>query len=173
MADERGRQRPAAGGRSGDGRLLGAGLVAGRQDGGGDALGRFAIVYARGQWLWLVRPQGGASMRLMRGNTPVWSPRGDKLLFGSIHEDRVSVLDPATRRVRVLGRGPETSVSLIAWSPDGRIVAFEVRTRGVSTVSVVRVADGRRVHSWRPGADVTSLFFTRDGSRIVYTLLSI
>jgi hypothetical protein len=46
---------------------------------------------------------------------------------------------------------------------------FETRFRGVSTLSVIRVSDGRRLHAWRPGGDVTSLFFTRDGSRLVYS----
>jgi Tol biopolymer transport system component len=127
------------------------------------------IAYARGASIWLVRPQGGAGTRLVSGHTPVWSPRGDRLLFVSPREDSVSVVDVATRRVRVLARGPEAS--LPRWSPDGRRVVLETRVRGVSTLSVVRLSDGRRLHAWRPGGDVTSLFFTRDGSRLVYTRL--
>jgi Tol biopolymer transport system component len=127
------------------------------------------LAYDRAGWIWTVRLQGGSSTRLARGWKPVWSPRGDKLLYVSWRDDAVSVIDIATRRVRVLARAPE--VSLPAWSPDGRRVALELRTRGVSTLSVVRASDARRLHAWQPGGDVSSLFFTRDGARLVYTRL--
>jgi hypothetical protein len=39
----------------------------------------------------------------------------------------------------------------------------------VSTIAVVRISDGRRLHTWRPGGDLHSLFFTRDGTRLVYS----
>jgi len=110
-------------------------------------------------------------LRLPRGahlghSDVAWSPRGDRLLFRSARGDSAGVVDLATRRVQVLARAPEVSAS--AWSPDGRRIALELRSRGVTTLSVVRVSDTRRLHSWQPGGDVTSLFFSHDGGRLVY-----
>lgn len=125
------------------------------------------IAYDRRGWLYLVRPQGGPSTRLVRGRTPVWSPRGRRLLFQG-RDDTIKVVDVATRRTRVLGRAEE--VGGPTWSPDGRRAAFLFRPRntGLWSIAVVRVSDGRRLHTWYPGRDVSSLFFTRDGARLVY-----
>jgi Tol biopolymer transport system component len=126
------------------------------------------IAYDRRGWLYLVRPQGGASTRLVRGRTPVWSPTGRRLLFQG-RDDTIRVVDVATRRTRVLGRAEE--VGGPTWSPDGRRVAFLFRPRntGLWSIAVVRVSDGRRLHTWYPGRDVSSLFFTRGGARLVYS----
>lgn len=127
---------------------------------------RFA--YDRQGWLYLVRSQGGASTRVVRGRTPVWSPQGRRLLFHG-RDETIRVIDLATRRTRVLGRAQE--VGAPAWSPDGRRVAFLFRPRntGQWSIAVVRVSDGRRLHTWYPGRDVSSLFFTRDGARLVFS----
>jgi Tol biopolymer transport system component len=125
------------------------------------------IAYGRGGWIWVVRAEGGAGTRLVRGSAPVWSPRGDKLLFRSPRENSVGVVTVATRHTRVLAQGAE--LSLPSWSSDGRRIALEIRARGSSTLAVVRAADGRRLHTWAPGGDVRSLFFSRDGERLVYT----
>ena len=78
------------------------------------------------------------------------------------------IVDVATRRTRVLGHADE--VSLPTWSADGARVAFEARTRGVSTIAVVRTSDARRLHTWQPRGDVQSLFFSRNGARLLYSL---
>ncbi len=126
------------------------------------------IAYDRGGWLYLMRPQGGAGTRLVRGRAPVWSPGGRRLLFRG-RDDTVRVLDVGTRRTRVLGGAEE--VAGATWSPDGRRVAFLFRPRnsGLWSIAVVRVSDGRRLHTWYPGREVSSLFFTRDGTRLVYS----
>lgn len=126
------------------------------------------IAYDRSGWLYLIRPHGGASTRLVRGRTPVWSPKGRRLLFQR-SDHTIGLVDVATRRTRVLGRAEE--VGGPTWSPDGRRVAFLFRPRntGVWSIAVVRVSDGRRLHTWQPGADVGSLFFTRDGTRLLYS----
>ena len=84
-------------------------------------------------------------------------------------DDTIRMIDLATRRTRVLGRAAE--VGGPTWSPDGRRVAFLFRPRnsGLWSIAVVRVSDGRRLHTWYPGRDVHSLFFTRDGARLVYS----
>jgi Tol biopolymer transport system component len=129
------------------------------------------IAYDRGGRLYVVRPQGGASTRLVRGHAPVWSPKGRRLLFQR-QDDTIRIVDVATRRTRVLGRAAE--VGGPTWSPDGRRVAFLFRPRntGLWSIAVVRVSDGRRLHTWYPGRDVSSLFFTRDGARLVYGRLA-
>lgn len=126
------------------------------------------IAYDRGGWLYLVRPQGGASTRLVRGRRPVWSPNGRRLAFQSWRDDSIGVVDIATRRTSVIGRADEASHP--TWSPDGARIAFEARTRGVSRIAVVRSLDARRLHTWRPRGDVQSLFFSRDGTRLLYSL---
>jgi Tol biopolymer transport system component len=126
------------------------------------------IAYDRGGWLYLVRPQGSVSTRLVRGRALVWSPQGQRLLFRG-GDDTIRTVDVATRRTRVLGRAEE--VGSPTWSPDGRRVAFLFRPRNTGrwSIAVVRVSDGRRLHTWYPGRDVSSLFFTRDGARLVYS----
>jgi Tol biopolymer transport system component len=127
------------------------------------------IAYDRVRWLYLVRPQGGASTRLVRGHRPVWSPKGRSLLFSTWGERTIGIVDVASRRTRVLARANELRGA--TWSPDGARVAFLLRPRNsdVWHVAVVRASDGRRLHTWQPGRDVHSLFFSRDGTRLLYS----
>ena len=127
------------------------------------------IAYDRVRWIYLVRPQGGPSTLLVRGHNPVWSPKGRRLLFSTWGERSIGIVDVATRRSRVLARAAELAGA--TWSPDGARVAYLFRPRnsGVWSVAVVRVSDGRRLHTWQPGRDVHSLFFSRDGTRLLYS----
>jgi Tol biopolymer transport system component len=128
------------------------------------------IAYDRGPggWIRLVPARGGASTKLVRGRAPVWSPKGRRLLFRP-RDDSIGIVDVATRRTRVLSFGAE--VGGATWSPDGERIAFLFRrwNTGVSSIAVVRVSDGRRLHTWQPGRDIASLFFSRDGTRLIYT----
>jgi Tol biopolymer transport system component len=83
----------------------------------------------------MARPGGRGDRRLADGFHPTWSPHGTKLAF--VSRDAIRVLDLATHRVRrVEGRVDATD---LAWSPDGRRIAYTLFDGGVWTVR----ADGR------------------------------
>ncbi len=122
------------------------------------------IAFVRGGWIWLVEASGGPPVRLARGSLPLWSPRGDRLLhavFGTLR-----IVDPATRRSRLLVKAAGTTVPV--WSRDGRRIALRRISAGRSAVSVVRVADGRALFAPSVPGKITTMFFTRDGDRLVY-----
>jgi TolB protein len=76
------------------------------------------IAFARGNWIYVVGPNGGTPTRLVKGSNPDWSPDGAQLAFDRNYNLYVS--DSHGRNVRKLtddGRGP-------AWSPDGKRIAF-------------------------------------------------
>lgn len=123
------------------------------------------IAYVRNGWIWLRRPAGGAApARIGPGTTIRWAPRGGRLLYragGSLR-----ILDPSTRRSRRLARTGEDPQP--AWSPDGRLVAYRIARGTTTTLNVVRVSDGRRLHAPVVAGVASSLFFTPDGKRLVY-----
>jgi Tol biopolymer transport system component len=141
----------------------------------GDGAGLYEPAWSpRGDWIvfgrfvsrksysmWLVRPDGGQARKLLRGHSPTWSPTGDRLLY--IVDGTLRVLDMSTRRVRQLAKA--RSISLPSWSPDGRRIAFAT----TSGIQVVRAADGRLLYAPTATGVIMSLFFTRDGNRLVYS----
>jgi len=102
-----------------------------------------AYVSPDAEQIWMARPGGRHARRLADGSAPTWSPHGTMLAFVSRHAIRV--LDLATRRVRVVLRG--VTPTDLAWSPDGRRLAYTVFDGGVWTVRT----DGRGAHELVPG----------------------
>jgi hypothetical protein len=89
-----------------------------------------AYVSPDAEQIWMARPGGRRARRLASGSAPAWSPHGTKLAY--VHGHSIRILDLATRSSRVVARG-EGAVDL-AWSPDGRRIAYTSFDGGVSTV---------------------------------------
>ncbi len=92
------------------------------------------IAFERGGQIWRIRPGGRGLEQLTRrgGISPAWSPHGTKLAF--VRHGTIVVLDLRTRR---LGRafGGNSPVDL-AWSPDGRRVAWTTFDGSLQTARI-------------------------------------
>lgn len=111
--------------------------------------------------MWLVRPDGRRARKLLRGHSAAWSPTGNRLLY--IVDGTLRVRDMSTGRVRQLAKAKGSS--LPSWSPDGRRIAFAT----ASGIKVLGAADGRLLYAPATTGVIMSLFFTRDGDRLVYS----
>jgi Tol biopolymer transport system component len=121
------------------------------------------IAYVQRGWIWLVRPSGGKPQRITQGRLLSWSPRG-QLLYATAGVRRL--LDPSTKRSRILFRSP---AEVVSWSPDGmRLVYREGYVDGATTLTVVRASDGRILRRLKIVGDVTAVSFAPGGNRLVY-----
>jgi WD40-like Beta Propeller Repeat len=102
--------------------------------------------------IWMARPGGRGMRRLTSdGSEPTWSPHGTKLAF--VRDSSVRIFDLATRRVRLVERG--VGALDLAWSPDGRRLAYTLFDGGVWTVRT----DGTHTRELVPGGiSATSSF---------------
>jgi hypothetical protein len=89
-----------------------------------------AYELAQAPEVWMARPGGGGRQRLVRGSEPTWSPHGMKLAF--VRGSSIRILDLATRHVRLVERG--LGATDLAWSPDGRRLAYTLFDGGLWTV---------------------------------------
>ncbi|HEY0158087.1 MAG TPA: protein kinase [Thermoanaerobaculia bacterium] len=137
------------------GKLLGT--VSDRQPYGHIALdprGTAAAVALRGleRNLWMVDVTRGVRTRLtfdVRSQSPVWSPDGGQLAFGSARQStqsalELTVMDFATRRERQFRTTPGDKIPG-GWSPDGRLLfytSYGVGSRTGSDLQYVTIADG-------------------------------
>jgi Tol biopolymer transport system component len=142
-------------------REKGAGLYAPAWSPRGDWIVFRRYVSRRSDSMWLVRPDGRQARKLVRGHSATWSPTGNRLLY--IVDGTLRVLDMSTGRVRQLAKA--RSISLPSWSPDGRRIAFATS----SGIKVLRAVDGRLLYAPAATGVIMSLFFTRDGDRLVYS----
>jgi Tol biopolymer transport system component len=85
------------------------------------------IMFERGGYLWTVKPNGTGQKRIAAGTSPSWSPDGRSVAF-----DRNGDL----WTMKANGSGAElvaevpSSTAGIAWSPDGRWIAYAIADRG-------------------------------------------
>jgi Tol biopolymer transport system component len=104
--------------------------------------------------IWAVRPDGTRLRFLASGGFgPLWSPRGDRIVFSDGF--RIAVVPAAGGAVRLLTRGSNDTSP--AWSPDGRTIAF-VRsdTNGDSqSLQLVPARGGRSRRLFGGTRDVT------------------
>jgi Tol biopolymer transport system component len=107
---------------------------------------------------------------------PTWSPDGTEIAYtvadaSAVHLERLNLRDGTTRRVALGGRPGNARIDL-AWSPDGKFVAF-VDARNyfaqVTQLWILRIADGRslvvtdgRTNDWSPtwAPDSRTLYYT-------------
>jgi hypothetical protein len=98
-----------------------------------------------------------------QGRRLLWSPRG-QLLYSVAGARRL--LDPATKRSRLLFHSPADAVS---WSPDGaRLVYREGFVDGATTLTVIRSSDGRILSRAKVSGNVTAVHFADGGKRLLY-----
>jgi WD40-like Beta Propeller Repeat len=87
---------------------------------------RNLIAFTRGDDVYTIRPDGSRLRRVTRrgGSAPEWSPRGDRLAF--VREGSIYVVRADGRRPRRL-QLPDGAFANggLAWSPDGKRIAFE------------------------------------------------
>jgi WD40-like Beta Propeller Repeat len=101
---------------------------------------------SEGVFVWRVRPDGSGMHRVVRGTLHTWAPGGRRFAY-SDGRDIWSIRGDGRDRRRVLRCPDNTTVAGIAWSPDGRRIAF-VRQRpadahDTSTVMSVPAHGGR------------------------------
>ncbi len=98
-----------------------------------------AVLVGGGFWLF-----SGPS-RLIAGRSPVFSPQGDRIAFFTAPAGAatLNVYDLNTGRSRTLGRASAfvEDGAGVAWSPDGREIAFSALTEGEMGEEAVFVAD--------------------------------
>jgi Tol biopolymer transport system component len=127
-------------------RSIGGGEPRQLTDGGGRQpawSSRNLIAFTRGEDIYTIRPDGSELRRMTRrgGSAPAWSPRGDRLAF--VREGRIYLARAngrRARRLRLPGEGFATGG--LAWSPDGKRIAFENSDCFAGGIFVTRV-DGR------------------------------
>ena len=113
------------------------------------------IAFVRDGAIWRVRPDGGKLRKVAsRASAPAWSPHGTKLAFVRRGRIVVARADGSAPR-RVLQAG---AVDL-AWSPDGRQLAFDVFDGGVWT-TFVKAGEARQLV---PGGVNATSSFGADG----------
>ncbi|MGB2712025.1 MAG: hypothetical protein WBC33_10960 [Conexibacter sp.] len=96
------------------------------------------IAFERTGQIWIVRP-GGHGLRRLTGRggaEPTWSPHGTQLAF--VRGASLLVLDLGTQQLRRVERSLDPTD--LAWSPDGRRLAYTLFDGGVWTVRT----DGRQ-----------------------------
>jgi Tol biopolymer transport system component len=104
---------------------------------------RNLIAFTRGEDVYTIRPDGSGLRRVTRreGSSPAWSPRGDRLAF--VRESSIYVVRAngrQQRRLELPGEGFATGG--LAWSPDGKRIAFENADCFAGGIFATRV-DGR------------------------------
>ncbi|MEO1245835.1 MAG: PDZ domain-containing protein [Pseudomonadota bacterium] len=96
-----------------------------------------------------VRPQdgSGSARQVTEGGdtwrfAPVWSPDGDKLLFGDKRQ-RLNIVEVDSGRVSVVDTSRNNDIEDYAWSPDSRFVVYtKDNSAGFGSLWIYAAADG-------------------------------
>lgn len=126
------------------------------------------------QEVWLVNTRTGAPVRVGEGTSPMFSSRGDRVMFE--REDHLwaaavpigvaRTAGPAKKMFEIRG-----NVNSPAWSPDGKQLAF-VSSRGDHSFIAVFEPASSRIRFLEPGVDRDiEPRWSPDGKRIAYVRL--
>ncbi len=113
----------------------------------GNEIAFHVAVPRSGLWIYVGRADGTKRRRLARGNRPAWAPSGDRLAFlGRANGLEYTLLTMSrTGGQKRVHTPPAVSVEGVAWSPDGRTLAFVSRHRRSGPLELrTMTADGRR-----------------------------
>lgn len=85
------------------------------------------IMFERSGILWTVKPDGRGQKRVAAGTSPSWSPDGKTVAFD--RNGDLWTMKSAGTGAHVVTEVPSSTAG-IAWSPDGRWIAYAVADRG-------------------------------------------
>jgi Tol biopolymer transport system component len=124
------------------------------------------------QPLWALPILGGSPRRLadLTGQDANWMPNGDLLI--SHGNELVIVGRKGGSRKFVTVGDSSSSAYWMRWSPDGRVLRFEMTIAGVSSIWEV-FADGSNLHrwlpEWHPGDETVAGNWTPDGKLFLFS----
>ena len=126
------------------------------------------------QEVWLVHTRTGATVRVAEGSSPMFSPRGDRVIFERDNHLWAAALPAGATRVAGAAKKMfeiRGGVASPLWSPDGASLAF-VSTRGDHSFIAIYEPSSSRIRFLEPSVDRDiEPRWSPDGKRIAYVRL--